>query len=194
MGKNTKIIVGLGNPGKKYVLTRHNIGFMVVENLAKDMGAVFRRRFMLKADVALVNDVIFVKPYTFMNLSGNAVVSVMKKYAVEAHNVMVVCDDLNLNFGNVRIRLKGSAGGHNGLKSLIAKMQTQEFPRIRYGIGESKAKDDTRNFVLDKFSGDELKEVKQGIEKIVSSCKDWISDIPLEKIMSKVNVKNEVDD
>lgn len=189
MGKDTKMIVGLGNPGKKYKDTRHNIGFMVVDNLAAGLGLSFRKRFMLKAEVTEMQNLVLVKPTTYMNLSGDAVAKIRKKYGVSNENIMVVCDDLNLSFGNIRIRLKGSAGGHNGLKSIIDRLGTQEFPRIKYGIGKPDNPDKVRDFVLHKFTRSEKDILDGDIARMSENCSLWIKNVALEKIMSKVNTK-----
>ena len=140
------IIAGLGNPGKEYAGSRHNVGFMTLDELADRYNIDVRE----KAHKALIgkgmiegNKVILVKPQTYMNLSGESIRSVMDYYKTEPSEFIVIYDDISLEPGQIRIRKKGSAGGHNGIKNIIAHLGTQEFPRIRIGVGE---KPDPRNF------------------------------------------------
>jgi peptidyl-tRNA hydrolase, PTH1 family len=149
------LIVGLGNPGSKYERTRHNCGFMVVDELARRVGRELRisECQALTARATLGGEaVIFAKPQTFMNLSGVAVAALRDKYQGEdAPSLLVISDDLALPFGNIRIRGQGSAGGHNGLKSIIEKLGTQQFPRLRLGIAPDHPLADTKSFVLSDF-------------------------------------------
>ncbi|MBU1327096.1 aminoacyl-tRNA hydrolase [Patescibacteria group bacterium] len=133
-----KLIVGLGNPGEKFVETRHNIGFMVLDKLAKELGTsaiVWKKEEKHKAMVARVGDIALVKPLTFMNGSGLAVASIVNFYKLEADDVWVVHDDIDLPIGKIRIRQKGGSAGHNGVISIIQHLKTDEFVRFRLGIG-----------------------------------------------------------
>ena len=135
-----KLIIGLGNPGKKYDQTRHNTGFMVMDALAKKLNvSIDTKKFdgLYTKFKYHGEDVILLKPQTYMNESGQSVSQVMKYFKVDSDDVMVVYDDMDMPTGKLRIRLKGSAGGHNGIKSLIAHMHTQEFKRIRVGIDKA---------------------------------------------------------
>lgn len=159
-----KLIVGLGNFGKKYEKTRHNLGFMAVDVLAGFPAWKFEKKFFGQVATGEVagEKTIFLKPETYMNLSGKSVLAVAQFYKIPAKKVIIFSDDLDLPFGKFRWREKGSAGGHNGLKSIISVLGTQEFPRMKFGISnEMRAKMPTENFVLTKFSTEELKKIPQ---------------------------------
>ena len=149
------LIVGLGNPGPKYEWTRHNCGFLAIDELARRAGKELRlqecQALTAKARVAGV-DALLVKPQTFMNLSGAAVAELKRKYEIaDAGRIVLLSDDLALPFGRIRVRPKGSAGGQNGLKSVIAKLGTQEFPRVRLGIAPEHPVANAAEFVLSDF-------------------------------------------
>lgn len=161
------IIAGLGNPGKQYDKTRHNAGFMTLDVLADRYGIAIGE----KAHKALIgkgmiegNKVILVKPQTFMNLSGESIRSVMDYYQVEPSNFIVIYDDISLEPGALRIRKKGSAGGHNGIKNIIARLGTQEFPRVRVGVGAKPEQGDLVNYVLGHFSKGEKEAMEQAFK------------------------------
>jgi len=149
------LIVGLGNPGPKYEWTRHNCGFLVVDELARRAGREVRTPECQALTARVTVDgrqALLAKPQTFMNLSGAAVAALKQKHEVaDASHVLVISDDLALPFGKLRVRPKGSAGGQNGLKSIIAKLGTQEFPRVRLGIAPDHPITDASEFVLSEF-------------------------------------------
>ena len=130
-----RLIAGLGNPGRDYAQTRHNVGFLVLDRMAAQRQVTFAREKKWQAEVARVGDLWLVKPQTFMNLSGEAVGAVAAFYRLEPASCLAVYDDKDLPFGRLRLRARGSAGGHNGVKSLISHLGTEEFPRLRFGIG-----------------------------------------------------------
>ncbi|MGH9799296.1 MAG: aminoacyl-tRNA hydrolase [Blastocatellia bacterium] len=185
------LIVGLGNPGPKYEWTRHNCGFMVIEELARRAGRDVRTPECQSLTARAIiggESVLLVKPQTFMNLSGSAVAALKQKHEVaDAANVLVVSDDLALPFGRLRIRPKGSAGGQNGLKSVIAKLGTQDFPRIRLGIvPESHPISNASDFVLSDFP----KKDRDALAEMVALAADAIEVILTKGIaeaMSKYN-------
>src|SRR5437660_6209197 len=149
------LIVGLGNPGAQYEWTRHNCGFMVIDELARRAGREVRTRecqaLTARTRIGEV-EVLLTKPQTFMNLSGAAVKALLDKHGIEsAASVLIISDEIALPFGRLRIRREGSAGGHNGLKSIIAELGTQSFPRLRLGIGPDHPVADTSAFVLTEF-------------------------------------------
>ena len=154
------LIVGLGNPGKKYQKTRHNVGFMVVDFLAGRFNESFYK-FQNDGWIAFVTyndfEVILLKPVTYMNLSGVAVAAGISKYNVALANLLIICDDINLTFGTIRLRPKGSDGGQKGLRSIIQKLGTQQFARLRIGIGNHF--EDAANYVLSAFNKAEQKEL-----------------------------------
>ncbi|MCX6997995.1 MAG: aminoacyl-tRNA hydrolase [Kiritimatiellaeota bacterium] len=154
-----KLIVGLGNPGRKYAQTRHNVGFAVLDELARRAGAVFRKPLFAKASTAKAlvggQDVLLVKPETFMNLSGAAVAALARKRGLPPQDVVVVLDDAELAMGRLRIRARGSAGGHNGLKSMVQCLGSEEFIRVRVGIGRSGGARALTDHVLGSFTAAE---------------------------------------
>lgn len=159
-----KIIVGLGNPGEEYSKTRHNTGWLFLDYLSK----VYDVEITKKNCDALVGEtringekIIFAKPLTFMNLSGNSVVKLKNWYKVENKDIMIIFDDVDIPFGTFRYRQKGSGGSHNGMKSVVQMLSTEEIPRIRIGIGGLKhEKQDMVDFVLQRFNNDELKKLE----------------------------------
>lgn len=167
-----KFIVGLGNPGEEYTNTRHNLGFMVLDELAKQCKVNFGFEKKLKAEVAMFvrnNDtLIFAKPQTFMNLSGDSVRKIMDFYKVDLDNLWVVSDDLDLEFGKIRVRVGGSSGGHNGLKDLITKAG-EDFTRFRIGIKTPMLdKVGAQKFVLQKFNSEESEKLPEVVTKTTS--------------------------
>lgn len=185
------LIVGLGNPGPKYEWTRHNCGFLVIDELARRAGRDIRTpecQSLTTKAVISGDPVVLAKPQTFMNLSGSAVAALKQKYEIaDAANVLVISDDLALPFGKIRVRPKGSAGGQNGLKSVIAKLGTQDFPRVRLGIAPiDHPVADASDFVLSDFP----KKDRSALAEIVALASDAIEDILTKGIaeaMSKYN-------
>ncbi len=169
IGNRQYLIVGLGNPGKDYEWSRHNLGFMLIDKLSKDTGIDVRRsecRSVVGGGEIEGCRVKLVKPQTYMNLTGEAVACLLAKHklAEPGENLIVISDDLALPFGKIRIRARGSAGGHNGLKSIIGAIGTNEFTRLRIGIQPEHPVSDTKRFVLDSFSGAARPEVKKILE------------------------------
>lgn len=154
MPEQVKIIVGLGNPGRDYAETRHNVGFMVLDRLARRFGAEWKLDKGRKAELASGPGVLLVKPQTYMNLSGECVGPIMRYFKFAPEQVFVVYDDISFPVGTLKLRAGGSAGGHNGIKSLIAHLGTEKFPRARVGIGVPGQKDMVGH-VLGKFAPDE---------------------------------------
>ena len=166
-----KLIVGLGNIGEKYSQTRHNIGFITLDFLAKSNNLAFKKTknyYFTK-----YSDAILIKPTTYMNLSGLAVQSVMTKFS-NLDEMLVVVDDLDLPFGQIRIRAKGGTGGHNGLKSITSSLGSDEYGRIRVGIGRPDSKE-VKDFVLDRFNKTEMKKINQLNEYMVDLLDTYIS-------------------
>lgn len=172
-------VVGIGNPGANYVNTRHNAGFMVIDSFAEELGVkIDRAKFHALCGEATVGGVhiILVKPQTFMNSSGIAVREVANYYKIPADHILVISDDITLPVGRMRLRKNGSAGGHNGLKSIIAELGSEDFPRLRMGVGEKPHPDfPLVDWVLSKFTEDELKAyaaeysaAKEGIKTVIS--------------------------
>ena len=162
------LIVGLGNIGDKYKDTRHNIGFKILNNFAKEENITFETQKL--GDVTTYKfkgrTFILLKPNTYMNLSGKAVKYWMTKEKIPLENILVICDDLNIPFGSLRLKPKGSAGGHNGLKDINDKLNTQQYARLRFGVGNSFSKGRQVDYVLGKWSKDELLDLPEKLDKI----------------------------
>lgn len=185
-----KLIVGLGNPGKEYVDTRHNIGFFFLDNYAKSKNIeINNNKFngLLTEFVDKNEKIILLKPQTFMNLSGESVRKVMDYYKIEDKDLLIISDDLDLPFGNFRLKAKGSCGGHNGLRNIEQNLKTQYYKRLKIGISNNK-EIDTMDYVLGKFSKKEKEILKQIVPTINSILDDFI-DTNFEVLMSKYNHK-----
>lgn len=162
------LIVGLGNPGKEYVGTKHNVGFEVLDKLAYDNNInINKAKFNALIGEGTIKNkkVALLKPLTYMNLSGESVKATMSWYKISNKDIIVIYDDISLNIGDIRIREKGSAGGHNGMKNIIYLLNTDEFIRIRVGIGNKPANWDLANYVLSRFSKDEIPNIIEGFTK-----------------------------
>ncbi len=182
------VVIGLGNPGKQYELTRHNVGFLVVDLLIDKLGLVekhFSDRVEAHGKVGMA-DLILVKPLTYMNLSGKAVNKVMTSQKVVPTDIFVVTDDINLDTGVIRIRTKGSAGGHNGLKSIEQEIGTQDFPRLRLGVGNKFSPGRQADFVLSQFPAAEWPAAEIGIMKSAEAIQFLLAN-GLEKTMTNYN-------
>jgi PTH1 family peptidyl-tRNA hydrolase len=181
------LIVGLGNPGKEYAATRHNLGFMLIDKVASDEGiTVKRRECQALVGQGEIEGVVtrLAKPQTFMNLSGHAVSCLLAKSELDpVGKLVVISDDLALPLGKIRIRERGSAGGHNGLKSIIAEIGTDEFIRLRIGIQPDHAISDAKRFVLDQFAGTERPVVEETIVRSVQALRTIIRDGALKAMM-----------
>ena len=175
-----RLIVGLGNPGSEYEWSRHNLGFMLIDKLAKDAQVEVRRRecsgLIGRTQIEAAN-VLLVKPQTYMNLSGQTVSCLLAKHATEpGSQLIVISDDLALPLGKIRIRERGSAGGHNGLKSIIGSIATDEFVRVRIGIQPEHPIADAKKFVLDSFSRSERAIVTDVIDESAAAVKTILRD------------------
>lgn len=184
------LVVGLGNPGKEYERTRHNVGFMVVEELARRQGVVLKKMFWFPARQAKCRigeqAVRLVEPTTYMNRSGRAVWGAMKKWRVEPAHTVVVYDDVDLALGDLRVRAKGSGGSHNGMKSLLEWLQTKAFPRVRVGIGPKPGGADMVEFVLGEFGADESLVLEKVVERAADAVESILS-IGTERTMNTFN-------
>ena len=186
-----RLIVGLGNPGSEYERTRHNLGFMLVDKLAQAAGAQVKRRecraLVGRAEIE-GQRVELVKPQTYMNLSGEAVACLLAKHELQpaAQHLIVISDDLALPFGAIRLRARGSAGGHNGLKSIIQAIKTEEFIRLRIGIQPEHPLTDTKRFVLDEFTRNERAEVEKILERSAEALRAILRD-GIDKAMAQYN-------
>ena len=179
-----KIIVGLGNPGQEYAATRHNIGFMVIDRLKRELHAIeTRKRFRAEIAEAFVDGekLVLMKPQTYMNLSGIAAREAAQWYKASAEDILVVVDDIELPFGASRLRAGGSSGGHNGLKSIAAELGSDQYPRLRLGVGRGGG--DARRQVLSRFS----KEEEQDLPEIIATGAECVLLWRAEGVISAMN-------
>jgi len=183
-------IFGLGNPGKKYKYTRHNLGFWVVEEMAKKYGVSFWRRrcFSRMAVISRVfpQPVALIKPQTFMNLSGRALFCFQEKYRFSVDKILVICDDLSIPAGFIRFKARGSSGGHKGLGSIISALNTEEFPRLRVGIGPVTEGFSYEEFVLQELTSEEVEIYRRITAHAVSAVEIFIT-AGIEKVMAEYN-------
>lgn len=186
-----KLVVGLGNPGKQYEATKHNVGFMVVDAIADSVTHTPWREEQKGLVCTFTEDgekVMLVKPQTFMNVSGECVGPLMRYYKIDPADVFVIYDDMDLPVGKLRIRPNGSSGGHNGIKSLIAHMGTDQFPRFRVGIGRPLPQWSVVDHVLAPFQEDDMDAIKKGIASAAKAVVGTIS-LGLDKGMNQFNPK-----
>ncbi|MCP4481746.1 MAG: aminoacyl-tRNA hydrolase [bacterium] len=183
-----KLIIGLGNIGDKYQDTRHNIGFKIIDEIiAKDLCSPFYN-FENCALIKKGGNIIYVKPTTFMNNSGQAIRRLMDYYKISLADILVVFDDMQLDLGNIRLKIKGSSGGHNGIKSIIQHLGTPNFARLKIGVGEC-TQAELSKFVLSKFKKADLKVVEEMIGRAASAVKIW-DRAGSGEVMQKFNKKN----
>lgn len=186
------LIVGLGNPGRNYVDTRHNVGFMTIDRIAnKHNIEVIKSKHNALIGEGSINGerVILMKPMTFMNESGRAIIDCVRFLKIPIDNIIVICDDIDIPFGTVRVKKKGSAGTHNGLKSIINHTKDQNFPRIKISVGKKPAHMDLANFVLSRFSNDEKKVLDLQIDDAVEAT-ELIIKSGVDEAMNKLNGVN----
>ncbi|HAX02062.1 MAG: aminoacyl-tRNA hydrolase [Tenericutes bacterium GWC2_34_14] len=187
-----KLVVGLGNPGLKYQKTRHNIGFMVIDDILKDAAAQPRFDAKFNAEVAILNvegkKVCLVKPSTFMNLSGEAISKVMQYYDIPVEDLLVIVDDVNLETGKLRLRETGGHGGHNGLRNIIGLIHTEAFKRIRIGV-DNNPNIPLDQYVLGQFTQDQLITLTKSIQQSKEVVEMFIEGVPYKDIMTKYNTQ-----
>ena len=201
MKENEKFIIGLGNPGKEYEISRHNIGFLLLHSISKKYDSNFTLKSKLKSKCSefKINNHTYrlFMPNTFMNKSGEAVRAIVDWYKINLDQLYVIVDDIDLPLGRIRFRKKGSSGGHNGLKNIIKLLQTQNFNRIRIGIGSPQSNKNTRNFntishVLGNISSDEKLILDQVYEQVIDSL-EQLNTKKEDYIMNKLNSYNKKD-
>ena len=178
-----KLIVGLGNPGKKYENNRHNLGFMVIDEFGK--GLEWKKERDLLCFLAKTPEYMVIKPTTFMNLSGEAVKAVSSYYKIGHKDILVVHDELDLEFGIIRLSFGGSSAGHNGIESIIKSLASADFNRLRIGIGRSKVKK-TENYVLSDFTKEEKPEINEVITRAIEAVNAFLAD-GIEASMNRFN-------
>lgn len=190
-----KLIVGLGNPGPRYRNTRHNVGYQVLDLLAARWGVAFdREKYQgLVASVRLGDEnILLLKPLTYMNRSGLSVAEATRNKVPELADLLIVVDDVNLPFGRLRMRERGSAGGHNGLKSVIEHLGSQDFPRLRIGVGENKAGEALTNHVLGSFRPEERAELESVIAQAANGVVAFVGE-GVNSAMNEVNKRPDPD-
>lgn len=187
-----KLIVGLGNPGKEYTNTRHNIGFQFIDYYLnyKNINDTWSKKFdglYIQTNIGK-EKVIFLKPQTYMNLSGNSVQKVCHYFNIDIDDVLIICDDLDLNVGNFKLRANGSCGGHNGLRDIEVKLGSSEYKRLKIGISNNKSLD-TKDYVLGNFSKEENDTYKELFNELKVVVDEYFK-LPFGDLMSRYNRKN----
>ena len=185
------LIAGLGNPSKNYEGTRHNIGFTMIDALGEKFGIdVTTKKHKALVGRGIIDGmrVILAKPQTYMNLSGESIREIADFYKIEPENIIIIYDDISLDVGRLRIRKKGSAGGHNGIKNIIAHLGTQEFPRIKVGIGNKPEGWDLADYVLSKYSKAEQEALKEASDDVIGAVRLMIMD-DIDAAMNRYNAK-----
>ena len=190
MAGESYLVAGLGNIGNEYARTRHNMGFMVLDAWVNASDTFFETRRY--GDVAVLSikgrSIYLLKPSTYMNLSGNAVRYYLSKLPVTIDRTIIICDDINLPFGTLRMRKSGSDGGHNGLKNIAETLETTDFARIRMGVGHDFAQGDQIDYVLGELSSSETEQMPELCNRVIQGVKDWIF-LGAERAMNVLNVK-----
>lgn len=190
MAGESYLVVGLGNIGPEYSKTRHNMGFMVLDAWSQASNTAFNT--MRYGDVAEIHlkgrTVYLLKPSTYMNLSGNAVRYYLQKLPIPTDRLLVICDDINLPFGKLRMRKNGSDGGHNGLKNIAECLETENYARIRMGVGHEFSTGAQADYVLGNLSEEEMKEMENLSERVIQGVKDWIF-VGADRAMNVLNAK-----
>ncbi|MCF7926917.1 MAG: aminoacyl-tRNA hydrolase [Candidatus Izimaplasma sp.] len=181
-----KLIVGLGNPGKKYKDTKHNMGFMCLDNYISKSALSYQKSSKFNGEYIKDGDTIFLKPLTYMNKSGISVRKMMDYFDIDADDILIIYDDLDLPLGKLRLRSKGRAGGHNGVKSIIEYINTSEFKRLRIGIGNDDEME-TSNYVLSNITKSEFDELLPAIKTSKDIIDDFHHNIAFNTMMTKYN-------
>lgn len=180
-----KLVVGLGNPGREYKNTRHNVGFMVLDNYLGKVNWKTKMENYYYTDEINGEQIIFIKPLTYMNLSGLSVNKIVKFFKIEMKDILVIQDDLDMSVGTYKIKRNSSSGGHNGIKSIIQELNSEEFGRLKIGIGKS-SQMPTDKYVLAKFSTDEMKSIEENMETYKQIVDSFIKN-GIEEAMSLYN-------
>ncbi|AIO18283.1 Peptidyl-tRNA hydrolase [Candidatus Izimaplasma bacterium HR1] len=181
-----RLVVGLGNPGKKYKDTKHNVGFMCLDKYVDDNLGKFKLENKFRGESLKLDNLVLLKPHTFMNLSGESIRLVMDYYDIDVEDVLIIYDDLALPLGKLRLREKGSPGGHNGIKSIVSHMGTQEFQRVRIGI-DSNPLIAAKDYVLGKFSKEERTDLNKALTKTSEIIEEFKNSKEFTIIMNNYN-------
>lgn len=183
------LIVGLGNPGKEYGNTRHNMGFKAIDKLACKLNVeVSKEKFKGMYGEAMIENekVILLKPLTYMNLSGESIIEIVNFYKIDLEKIIVVYDDVDIDVGKFKIRKKGSAGSHNGMKSVVQNLSSTNFARIRVGIGKPRVNEDLADYVLKKFSEEDKAQFERVVDEVSDAVLSIVTD-GIDKAMNKYN-------
>jgi peptidyl-tRNA hydrolase, PTH1 family len=189
LAQQIRLVAGLGNPGAEYAVTRHNIGFMVVDQLAAQFGATWQRSTKWEALSVKCGTALLVKPLSFMNRSGSPLFAMAQFYKIEPNEILVVLDDFSLPFGRLRLRLGGGSGGHNGLESIIGQFGTEQIPRLRIGIGAA-PREGSVDYVLSSFFDEEKPLVRSTIDRAAEAVKCAIDN----DLISAMNIFNKTEE
>jgi PTH1 family peptidyl-tRNA hydrolase len=181
-----KLIVGLGNPGKKYETTKHNVGFMCLDYYANQQNQSFTFNRKFNGETLKIGNLMLLKPHTYMNLSGESVRAIMEYYDIDVEDILIVYDDLALPLGKIRLREQGSSGGHNGIKSITSHLHTDQFRRIRIGI-DSNPLIEAKDYVLGTFSKEELDIIVQTAKTTKLIMDDFANGVLFSNIMNTYN-------
>lgn len=183
------LIVGLGNPGKEYERTRHNIGFMCLDKLSEELNIkIEKEKFKGLIGQGCFNQekILLLKPQTYMNLSGESIKQVVDFYKINLNDIIIIYDDIDIEEYKMKIRKKGSSGSHNGMKSVISNLNSMDFARIRVGIGKPRENEDLKDYVLKRISNVEIKDYEEILNNVVSSVKTIITE-GIDSAMNKFN-------
>lgn len=191
---NKKYIIGLGNPEDKYSGTRHNIGFEILDRFrtkySEKYTFICNKSTKLKSIIHNAHEVALIYPQTYMNLSGEAIIALINYYKIDIKNVLIVYDDTSLDLGQIRWKNNGGAGGHHGIESVIQYLHTKNFNRIKFGVGPDPGGYNRANFVLQKFTSDQLELCNTIINKTLSSIEEYLQDVSIQSLMNTYNTKN----
>lgn len=183
------LVVGLGNPGDEYKYTKHNSGFLIIDKIANKLGIeINKKKFKgLIAQTEINGDkVIFLKPQTYMNLSGESIIEVVNYYKIPKENVVVIYDDIDIEIGKIRIKREGSAGTHNGMRSIVSNLRTEKFPRIRIGIKQIDNEKPIIDYVLSNFNNEQIKDFDRLSDQVYDTIIDIVNG-DIDKAMNKYN-------
>lgn len=183
-----KLVVGLGNPGKQYEKTRHNIGFMAVDKLAEDLQiTIDKSKFNGLYNEAVIENekIIILKPQSYINLSGEVISSFVNYYKIDINDILIIVDDMDLEAGLYKLKYKGGSAGHNGLKNIEQHLKTQEYKRMKIGISHNNLPD-SKDYVLGKITPDQMEKIMPILEKVPSIINDFVK-LPFDHVMSKYN-------
>ncbi len=181
-----KLIVGLGNPGRKYRDTKHNVGFICLDAYASKHGQKFSFDKKFQGEFCKTTEYILLKPHTYMNLSGLSVRACTEYFNIDDDDILIIHDDLDLPLSKLRLRYQGSDGGHKGLRSIFSSLNNADIKRVKFGIGKH-PEIEVKNYVLSKFRKAEIPEVKKSVERTVSVIEDFINDVTFTNIMNRYN-------